>query len=173
MQQNLISELEATYFVCFSVDLGSVAQLLQSPSDAMISNPKTVISRSQYAVPHPPFPVDGNGSFSNLVLTASILGAPVLVVRFIPFLSLGFWSYIFLVLLCGLPVTVAYWQIMSVYGSPVRDNIKLPGKPVTDYIDFKDPELKKEYALTGKKIPMQIAYDAYFDQKLDFKGECS
>lgn len=137
----------------------------------MISNPKTVSSQTQKAVPHPPLPVDGNGSFNNYVLAALVLGAPVLVVRFIPFVTLGFYSYLFLALLCGIPVTVAYWQIMSLYGAHTRDNIKLPGRPITDYIDFKDPQLKQEYALTGKKIPMQIAYDAYFDQKLDFKGE--
>lgn len=155
--------------MCHHLCLDRDALQLES-GNIMISNPKLVDSATQKAVPHPPLPVDGNGSFNNYVLAALVLSAPFLVTRFIPFVSLGFYLYLFLFLLCGLPVTVAYWQVMSVYGSPKRDDIKLPGRPITDYIEFKDPELKKEYALSGKKIPMQIAYDAFFDQKIDFKG---
>lgn len=55
------------------------------------------------------------------------------------------------------------------YGGNVRDNIKMPGRPQSDYLTIKDPELREKYA--NKKIPMQIAYDAYFDQKLDIKGD--
>ena len=133
--------------------------------------PPAIKSSTQKTVPHPPLPHDGPGSFNNIHLAVLVVLAPFVAVRFVPFLSIGFYSYIFLFLLCGMPVTVAYWQIMSTYSGNVRDNVKMPNRPQSDYLEFKDPALRQEYL--NKKIPMQIAYDAYFDSKLDFKGGLS
>ncbi len=59
---------------------------------------------------------------------------------------------------------------MSRVGGRVNEHVKLPGKDIAEYIDIHDEELKKNYH--GKnKIPMQIFHDAYFDGKIDFKGE--
>ena len=41
----------------------------------------------------------------------------------------------------------------------------LPGR-------FKDAELAAKYSAPGKKIPIQVAHDAYFDGKLELKGVC-
>jgi hypothetical protein len=134
----------------------------------MAASRPRVQSATQKTVPHPPLPVDGNGSFSNITLAILVLASPFLGVKFIPFLSLGFYTYFVLLVPFGMLATVAYWQIMSMYGPSVRTNIPLPGRPQSDYLTINDPELKREYE--GKKIPMQIAYDAYFDKKIDFKG---
>jgi hypothetical protein len=60
---------------------------------------------------------------------------------------------------------------MSIYGPRKNEKCKLPGKPLTDYLEFRDAELAREYAGRHRKIPMQIAHDAYFEGKIDFKGD--
>jgi hypothetical protein len=81
-------------------------------------------------------------------------------------------SYVFLLLLTGLPTTVAYWMLMSRANVRVRDNGVFPNKPIDEYITIKDAALKEKYG-HGKKIPMQIFHDAYFEGKIDIKGASS
>jgi hypothetical protein len=123
-------------------------------------------------VPQPPYPVDGNGSFSNLVLAGLVLTSPWILFKFfIPYFTIGFWSYLFFLPLTGVPVAVGYWALMSRVGGPKREHtIKaLPNKPMSYYLTFKDAKLEKEYS--NKKIPMQTFYEAYFAQKVDFNSE--
>ncbi|KAJ7601393.1 hypothetical protein DFH06DRAFT_449708 [Mycena polygramma] len=59
---------------------------------------------------------------------------------------------------------------MSMYGARKNEKVVLPGKDIEEYITIRDPELKKLY--NGKnKIPMQLLHDAYFEGKIDFKGD--
>jgi hypothetical protein len=114
---------------------------------------------------------EGNAQFSNYHLAALVLIVPYIVKSFLPLVSRGgFKTYLFMLVLTGVPTTVAYWAIMSTYGARKNDKVILPGKDIEEYITIKDPELKKLY--NGKnKIPMQIFHDAYFEGKIDFKGE--
>ncbi|KZT64821.1 cyclopropane fatty acid synthase domain-containing protein [Daedalea quercina L-15889] len=114
---------------------------------------------------------EGNGSFNNLHLAALVLGVPWLVKRILPIVSRGgFKTYIFMVLLLGVPVTVAYWTLMSMYGPRKNTKVQLPGRNIEEYITIHDEELKAKYH--GKeRIPMQIFYDAYFEGKIDFNGD--
>lgn len=114
---------------------------------------------------------EGNGSFSNIHLAALILGVPWLVKRILPIVNRGgFKTYLFLVLVLGIPVTIAYWTLMSIYGPRKNTKIELPGRNIEEYITIKDPELKAKYH--GKeKIPMQVFHDAFFDDKIEFNGE--
>jgi hypothetical protein len=113
---------------------------------------------------------EGNGTFSNYVLASLILGLPWLLKRVLPLISRGgFKTYIFLTTLLGLPITVAYWTLMSMFGPRKNEKVVLPGKDIEEYINIKDPELRARYH--GKeKIPMQTFHDAYFDSKIDFNG---
>ena len=113
---------------------------------------------------------EGNGSFSNYVLASLVLGVPWLVKRLLPFINRGgFKTYLFLTALLGVPVTIAYWILMSMFGPRKNEKVVLPGKDIEEYITIKDPELRARYH--GKeKIPMQIFHDAYFDGKIDFNG---
>ena len=113
---------------------------------------------------------EGNGSFSNYVLASLVLGVPWLVKRVLPFINRGgFKTYLFLTALLGLPVTIAYWTLMSMFGPRKNEKVVLPGKDIEEYITIKDPELRARYH--GKeKIPMQTFHDAYFDGKIDFHG---
>jgi len=114
---------------------------------------------------------EGNGSFNNLHLAALVLGVPWVVKRFIPIVNRGgFKTYVFMVLLLGVPITVGYWTVMSMYGPRKNQKVSLPGKDIEEYITIKDPELKAKYH--GKeKIPMQVFHDAYFEGKIDFKDD--
>jgi len=47
---------------------------------------------------------------------------------------------------------------------------QLAGKPLEEYIELKDPDLKRLYG-GDNKIPMQVFHDAYFDGKAEFKGD--
>lgn len=113
---------------------------------------------------------EGNGAFNNYHLAACLIVVPYLLKSFLPLVNRGgFKTYIFLFLLTGLPVTVAYWTLNSMYGGRKNEKVQLPGKNIEEYITIKDTEMKILY--NGKnKIPMQIFHDAYFDGKIEFKG---
>jgi hypothetical protein len=113
---------------------------------------------------------EGNGSFSNYVLASLVLGLPWLLKRVLPFISRGgFKTYLFLTALLGVPITLAYWTLMSMFGPRKNEKVILPGKDIEEYINIKDPELRARYH--GKeKIPIQTFHDAYFDGKIDFNG---
>lgn len=122
------------------------------------------------AIKNAPFPAEGNGQFSNIALAASVIVVPYIVKKYLPLINRGgFWTYVFVLVLTGVPTTVAYWAIMSRFGARKNEKLQMPGKPIDEYINFIDPELKEKYS-KGNKIPMQIAHDAYFDGKLTFKG---
>jgi hypothetical protein len=79
------------------------------------------------------------------------------------------WSwYFFLVAIFGLPVTVAYWTVMSYIGPRVNEKCILPGKGLDGYVTINDVALKQKYPF---KMPMQVFHDAYFEGKIDFKGD--
>lgn len=126
-------------------------------------------SRTSYpAIANAPLPAEGSGSFSNYHLAALNLAVPFLIQRFLPF-STGFYTYVFLLIVGFVPVTISYWVVTSRFGPRVNEKVPFPGKPLDHYIELKSDALQREYA--GKKIPMQILHDAYFDGKADFKGD--
>ncbi|OCH85321.1 sphingolipid C9-methyltransferase [Obba rivulosa] len=114
---------------------------------------------------------EGNGYFSNRHLAALVLIVPWILKRILPVVNRGgFKTYIFMVLVTGLPITVAYWTAMSIYGPRKNQKVVLPGRSIEEYITIHDDELKAKYH--GKeKIPMQIFHDAYFEGKIDFNGD--
>lgn len=114
---------------------------------------------------------EGNGSFNNLHLAALVLVVPWFVKKFLPVVNRGgFKTYVFMVLVLGLPITVGYWTFQSYYGKRKNEKIVLPERNLEEYVTIHDPELKAKYH--GKeKIPMQIFHDAYFEGKIDFNGE--
>ena len=124
---------------------------------------------SAVTIPQPPYPVDGNGSFSNIALAVLVVFSPwVLFKFFIPYFTLGFWSYLLFLPLTGIPTAIGYWLFVSRIGGFKREAVvrTLPNKPMSYYFTFKDIEFARQYS--NRKIPMTTFYEAYFDQKLDF-----
>ncbi|KIY44320.1 sphingolipid C9-methyltransferase [Fistulina hepatica ATCC 64428] len=114
---------------------------------------------------------EGNGAFNNVHLIILVLVVPYIVKAFTPFVNCGgLKTYLFLLLLTGVPTVVAYWTLISVYGRRVNEKVTLPSKNIEEYITIKDPELKRIYG--GKsKMAMQVFHDAYFEGKVDIKGD--
>ena len=113
-------------------------------------------------------PAEGNASFSNYQLAAVVIVVPWLLGKVLPFKTSWTFYFVSLVLLF-LPLTAVYWVVSSKYGARLNEKVPLPGKPQSDYFDFLNDGLKRRY--TGKKIPMQIFHDAYFDGKVEFEGD--
>ena len=125
------------------------------------------------AIKNAVLPVEGNGSFSNVHLALLIFFGPAVLLRLIPFVKpqwFGWPSYLFLVALLGVPFAIAYWTVMSRFGPRINEKVTLPNRPIEYYLDIKDPALKKKYH-GHNKIPMEIFYEAYFDRKIDIKGD--
>ncbi|KAJ8489297.1 hypothetical protein ONZ45_g13645 [Pleurotus djamor] len=114
---------------------------------------------------------EGNGAFSNYQLAFCVIVGPYLLKTFLPIVNRGgFKTYLFLLVVTGLPITMGYWTLTSMYGPRINEKVVLPGKDIEEYIEIKDVELRKRY--NGKeKIPMQVFHDAYFEGKIDFKGD--
>lgn len=113
---------------------------------------------------------EGNGSFSNLHLVALVLGVPWVLKHILPVFNRGgLKTYLFLLIVSGIPVTMAYWTAMSTYGRRKNDKVWMPGKDLEHYITIKDAKLAKRYT-RQEKIPMQLFHDLYFDEKIDING---
>lgn len=113
---------------------------------------------------------EGNGYFSNAQLAALVLVVPWVIKRILPFVNRGgLKTYLFILVITGIPITVAYWAVASIYGRRKNVKVLMPGRDLEDYITIKDPELKEKYH-GNTKIPMQVFHDAYFEGKIDFNG---
>ncbi|KAG2143262.1 sphingolipid C9-methyltransferase [Suillus cothurnatus] len=114
---------------------------------------------------------EGNGYFSNVQLAALVLVVPWIIKRVLPFVNRGgLKTYLFILVITGIPVTVAYWAVASIYGRRKNVKVLMPGKDLEDYITIHDPELREKYH-GNTKIPMQVFHDAYFEGKIDFNGD--
>ena len=148
-----------------AVVVGAPAPSAPSPSVRVTNIP---------TIKNAPLPAEGNGSFSNLHLGILLVVVPWIVKRWTPLLNRGgFYTYWFVFMLLGVPVTVGYWTVMSHYGPRKNEKVTLPGKPASAYYTIKDGELAHQYGHGNDKIPMQVFHDAYFDGKIDFKGAAS
>ncbi|KAL7414883.1 S-adenosyl-L-methionine-dependent methyltransferase [Mrakia frigida] len=112
---------------------------------------------------------EGSSSFSNLHLFLLVVFVPKLLQWTFPFLNCWSKLYWILLVLTALPTLIGYWSFQSHFGARRNEKVKLPGLPLSHYLDIKDDALRKKYL--GKKIPIQVLYDAYFEGKIDFKGD--
>lgn len=116
---------------------------------------------------------EGNGSFNNIHLAILVVVVPWLVKRVLPLVNLGGTkTYLFVLLLTGIPVAIGYWTVMSYFGKRKNEKVQLPGRNLEEYMTIHDTELREKFK--GKeKIPMQVFHDAYFEGKIDIKGKLS
>nr|CAG8434534.1 6226_t:CDS:2 [Entrophospora candida]CAG8590125.1 2695_t:CDS:2 [Entrophospora candida] len=64
---------------------------------------------------------------------------------------------------------IGYFFGTSKYSSPWKNKVNLPGKNVEEYIKIKDASLS---IYSGrKKIPMELFFENYFDNKIDLCGD--
>ena len=117
-------------------------------------------------VPFTPVECSGAENFSNYHLGAAIVGVPAI---FNLALGLSYAWYPVLVAIFALPAFIAYHILQSATGMPSRPPAGLPGKPLDTYMTIKSPELQGYSA--QRRIPIATFFEAYFDEKIDLKGD--
>jgi hypothetical protein len=83
----------------------------------------------------------------------------------------GIKTTIFFGLFTTVPLLIAFWAVTSAISPRLNDKVKLPGRPIEYYLDFKSDADKARYH--GRhRIPMQTFYEKYFSGEVDFRGDC-
>ncbi|KAG9311310.1 sphingolipid C9-methyltransferase [Chiua virens] len=115
---------------------------------------------------------EGNGYFSNLHLAALVLGVPFLLKRITPFVNRGgFKTYIFLVVLLGLPITIAYWTL-AVYVRQTQEpkgHSSFQGNRGVHH--HQGPRAQSSLSRQRKNSPCRCSTTAYFEGKIEFNGD--
>lgn len=88
----------------------------------------------------------------------------------LPFGRKSWYMYFFLTIVLFVPLTVGYWIVTSRYGPRINEKVPMPNRPLSDYYTIKDADFKAKW--DGKKMPMQVWHDAYFDGKIELNGDC-
>jgi hypothetical protein len=71
----------------------------------------------------------------------------------------------------AIPILIIFWTIASTISPRKNEKARYPGRPVQDYLHFHNEKDRVKYY--GKsRIPMETFHEMYFDQKVDFKGDC-
>lgn len=147
----------------------------KAPVQPPASDECGILTTDSPTIHNAPLPADGPGSkhFSNAALASFLVLIPYFVTRK---LGLGFKTWLFFVVLFALPILMAYWTILSGFSPRLNEKVKLPGRPVSHYLDYQTPELKAKYETSnngkGSKIPMETFLELYFNGKVLFKGDC-
>ncbi|KAI6248623.1 Sphingolipid C9-methyltransferase 2 [Erysiphe necator] len=129
-----------------------------------------VRTTSYPAIKNAPLPVDGPGSdsFSNIVLLSILVGAPT---YFSWKIGGGLKTSLFFGLFTTPVILPFFWYLFSSYSPRKNYKVKVPGNPTEHYITFKDPAHAAKYS-GNKKIPMETFHNMYFDELVDFNGDC-
>lgn len=122
------------------------------------------------SIKNAPLPADGPGSdsFNNKIFLSVLLGVPYYLKWKI---GGGLKTWLFFALLIDLPLLAAWWLVVSSISPRRNDKVKLPGRPVEFYLDFKRDADRAKYR-GSNKIPMETFHEMYFDGDVDFKGDC-
>lgn len=83
----------------------------------------------------------------------------------------GFKTFIFFALFTTFPILIGYWTLASTISPRINEKVKLPGRPVEEYLEFKNKEDAEKYR-GQNKIPMETFHEMYFNQEVSFKGDC-
>lgn len=121
------------------------------------------------AIKNAPLPAEGPGTdhFSNLLLFSILFFVPYYLKRKV---GGGFKTFIFFALVTSLPLLMAFWSIASTFSPRKNEKVKLPGKPIEHYLDFKTPQLREKYS-GRSKIPMETFHEMYFRGEVDIKAD--
>lgn len=82
----------------------------------------------------------------------------------------GLYTYIFLAIVCAIPILMAFWTLASKFSPRISEKVKLPGYPIEKYMTFKDKELAEKYK-GDTKINYETFHELYFDNKIDVNGD--
>ncbi|ODM20273.1 hypothetical protein SI65_03326 [Aspergillus cristatus] len=122
------------------------------------------------AIHNAALPADGAGneSFSNRLLIAALVGTPALLTYT---LGGGMKTAVFLGLITTVPVLVVFWTWSSTCSPRTNDKVKLPGRPIEQYVTFKSSADRTKWQ-GRNRIPLQTFCEMYLDGAVDFNGDC-
>lgn len=145
------------------------AQTPAAAKPAEASTKSGVRTTAYPAIANAPLPADGPGShsFSNVLMVVILLGVPLYCSWKI---GGGKYTWFFFVLLGFLPLLTGFWYLNSVLGGRLNTKVNYPGRPVEEYITFKDAELARKYS-GRSKIPLETFQEMFIEGKVDFKGD--
>lgn len=129
-----------------------------------VSNPE------QYpTINNAPLPADGPGSdtFNNYVLVGLLLVIPWWTARQV---YGGFYTTIVFALFTTIPVLISYWFVTSRISPRKNEKVKLPGRPIEQYVGFRKEEDRERY-YGRNKIPIWTFFEKYFNEEIDVKGD--
>ncbi|CAG7942569.1 unnamed protein product [Penicillium nalgiovense] len=156
-----------------SPDLNSDIHFIQTPpaKPSKFETPKDcgIPLTDSAAIHNAPLPVDGAGNqgFSNSLLIGLLVGVPAVIAYL---LGGGMKATIFLGLITTVPILVGYWTWTSSCSSRMTDKGKLPGRPIEEYLKFKNETDRAKWH--GKRrVPMQTFCEMYLDGVVDFNGD--
>ena len=69
-----------------------------------------------------------------------------------------------------LPILIVFWSIASRISPRKNEKVRYPGKPIENYITFRDPKARATY-WGRNKVPMETFHEMYFDGTVDFNGD--
>jgi cyclopropane-fatty-acyl-phospholipid synthase len=129
-----------------------------------------LIDPKSLAIHNAPLPADGAGneSFSNALLIGALVGVPGFLTYI---LGGGVKTVIALALITALPILLVFWTWASSCSPRTNDKVKLPGRPIEQYVTFKDETDRMKWQ-GRNRIPLQTFCEMYLDGLVDFNGDC-
>ncbi|KAH7326364.1 S-adenosyl-L-methionine-dependent methyltransferase [Stachybotrys elegans] len=82
----------------------------------------------------------------------------------------GWKATVFFAIVSSLPILISWWLVISVISPRKTAKVKLPGRPVEFYLNFRKEDDKARYR-SRNKIPMDLFAEMYFDGDVEFKGD--
>ncbi|GIK06046.1 sphingolipid C9-methyltransferase 2 [Aspergillus viridinutans] len=79
---------------------------------------------------------------------------------------------LFVAIVTAVPILMGYWSIFSATSPRLNEKVKVPGRPVEDYLHFHKESDRLRYR-GRRRIAMEVFYEMYFRGDVEFKqGDC-
>lgn len=130
-----------------------------------------IAHKTQYpTIKNAPLPADASGSdsFNNYVLFGLLAFTPWYIARQV---GGGLWLTLFFALFTSIPILMLFWTVASSISPRKNEKAQFPGRTIDSYLHFRREADRSKY-YGRNKIPMETFHEMYFDEKVDFKGDC-
>ncbi|ETS76148.1 hypothetical protein PFICI_11535 [Pestalotiopsis fici W106-1] len=143
----------------------------RAPTPAFEKSEDCGVRTTSYpSIKNAPLPADAasSDSFSTIALITAVAGVPLWLSWKI---GGGIKTAIFFSLFTFVPILSGFWITASALAPRKNEKAKYPGRPIEHYLTFKNQSDRLKYQ--GKtKIPLETFSEMYFDNEVDFNGDC-
>jgi len=74
-------------------------------------------------------------------------------------------------ILTSFPLLASFWYLSSTYTPRKNEKVKLPGRPIENYLSFHQKADSLKYR-GNNKIPIDKFQEMYFNGDVEFNGDC-